>query len=51
MSYIVVDVEADGAIPGKHSMVSFGAVVLDTTLTNTFYGKVRPIAAQWIPEP
>lgn len=50
MSYIVVDVEADGAIPGKHSMVSFGAVVLDIKLTNTFYGKVRPIAAQWIPE-
>lgn len=50
MSYIIVDVEADGPIPNKYSMVSFGAVVLDSTLTKTFYGKIRPISEQWIPE-
>lgn len=50
MSYIIVDVEADGPIPHKYSMVSFGAVVLDSTLTKTFYGQIRPISEQWIPE-
>ena len=28
MSYIMVDIEADGPIPGDYSMVSFGAVVV-----------------------
>ncbi len=28
MSYIVVDVESDGAIPFKYSMVCFGAVIV-----------------------
>ncbi len=50
MSYIVVDVEADGPIPHKYSMVSFGAVVLDGTLNKTFYGQVKPISEEWIPE-
>jgi len=50
MSYIVVDVEADGPIPNRYSMVSFGAVVLDKELNKTFYGKVRPISDLWIPE-
>ncbi len=27
MSYVIVDVEADGPIPGEFSMVCFGAVV------------------------
>lgn len=50
MSYIVVDVEADGPIPHKYSMVSFGAVVVEPTLSKTFYGKVKPISEDWIPE-
>jgi DNA polymerase III epsilon subunit-like protein len=50
MSYIIVDVEADGPIPHKYSMVSFGAVVLEHTLSKTFYGKVKPISEDWIPE-
>jgi hypothetical protein len=50
MSYIIVDVEADGPIPNKYSMVSFGAVVLNSTLTNTFYGKIKPVSKEWIPE-
>lgn len=48
--YIVVDVEADGPIPGYYSMVSFGAVVVDNQLDKTFYGEVKPISDKWIPE-
>jgi DNA polymerase III alpha subunit (gram-positive type) len=43
MSYIVVDVEADGPVPGLYSMVCFGAVVVREGLTDTFYGKTKPI--------
>jgi DNA polymerase III epsilon subunit-like protein len=50
MSYIVVDVEADGPIPHKYSMVSFGAVVVEPSLKKTFYGQVKPISEEWIPE-
>ena len=32
MSYIVVDIEADGPIPGDYSMVCFGAVVVEEGL-------------------
>ncbi|MBX2921671.1 MAG: 3'-5' exoribonuclease [Chitinophagaceae bacterium] len=50
MSYIVVDVEADGPIPHTYSMVCFGAVVVEASLSKTFYGKTKPIADKWIPE-
>jgi len=50
MSYIVVDVEADGPIPHKYSMVCFGAVVVEPSLSKTFYGEVKPISTEWIPE-
>lgn len=50
MSYIVVDVEADGAIPESFSMVCFGAVVVEPSLSKTFYGKTKPISGQWNPE-
>lgn len=50
MSLIVVDVESDGPIPNKYSMVCFGAVVVDETLTKTFYGKTKPISDIWNPE-
>lgn len=50
MSYIVVDVEADGEIPYKYSMVCFGAVVVEPTLSKTFYGQTKPISENWIPE-
>lgn len=48
--YIVVDVEADGPIPGPYSMVCFGAVIVDNQLDKTFYGEVKPISDKWIPE-
>lgn len=50
MSYIVVDVEADGEIPHKYSMVCFGAVIVEPTLTKTFYGQTRPISDIWVPD-
>ena len=50
MSYIVVDVEADGPIPNKYSMVCFGAVVVEPSLSKTFYGKTKPISDIWIPD-
>lgn len=49
MSYIVVDVEADGEIPYKYSMVCFGAIIVEPTLTKTFYGKTKPISSNWNP--
>jgi DNA polymerase III epsilon subunit-like protein len=50
MSYIVVDIEAGGEIPNKYSMVCFGAVIVEPTLTKTFYGKVRPISQSYKPD-
>ncbi len=50
MTYIVVDVEADGEIPSKFSMVCFGAVIVEPLLGRTFYGATRPISGVWKPE-
>lgn len=50
MSYIMVDVEADGPIPGDYSMVCFGAILVEPSLSRVFYGKLRPISARWVPE-
>jgi hypothetical protein len=50
MSLIVVDVESDGPAPQLYSMVSFGAVVVEPTLSQTFKGEVRPISDRWLPE-
>ncbi len=50
MSYVMVDIEADGPIPGDYSMVSLGAVIVEPGLTRTFYGQTRPISEQWVAE-
>ncbi len=50
MSLIVVDIESDGAIPHKYSMVCFGAVVVEPSLEKTFYGQTKPISDEWQPE-
>jgi len=50
MSYIVVDIEADGPIPGDYSMVCFGAVVVNESLDKSFYGKLKPISENYNPE-
>jgi hypothetical protein len=50
MPYVMIDIEADGPIPGDFSMVSFGAIVVEPALDRVFGGKLRPISERWIPE-
>jgi hypothetical protein len=50
MSYVMVDVESDGQIPGDYSMISFGAVIVEPALNRTFYGRLRPISEKWVPD-
>lgn len=50
MSYIVIDVEADGPAPGLFSMVSFGAVIVKEGLENSFYAELKPVSDNWQPE-
>jgi DNA polymerase III epsilon subunit-like protein len=49
MTYVMVDVESDGPIPGDYSMISFGAVIVEPGLSRTFYGRLKPISRKWIP--
>ena len=42
MSYVMMDIEADGPIPGDYSMICFGAVIVEPSLSRTFYGQLRP---------
>lgn len=50
MTYIMVDIEADGAIPSDYSMISIGAVVVDEALDKTFYGQLKPISEKFNPD-
>ena len=50
MSWIVVDVESDGPIPNKYSMVCFGAVIVEPGLSKTFYAETGAVSDLWIPE-
>ncbi|NCD07669.1 MAG: exonuclease [Spirochaetia bacterium] len=52
MSYIIVDVESDGPFPESntgYSMVCFGAIVVEPSLSKTFYGQTRPISSLYQP--
>lgn len=49
MSYISVDIESDGPIIGKNSMICFGAIVVEPSLSKTFYGQVKPISNYYTP--
>ncbi|MBO4273250.1 exonuclease [Microbispora triticiradicis] len=59
-TYISVDIEADGPIPGPYSMVSFGMTVAGRMIgrrfertdpeTRTFYAELRPISDDFVPE-
>jgi len=49
MSWISVDIEADGPIPGDYSMVSFGAVVVEPGLDRSFYAELKPISKKYVP--
>jgi hypothetical protein len=50
MTYIMVDVESDGPIPGDYSMICFGAVIVEEPPTRSFYGRLKPISDKWMPE-
>jgi len=50
MSYFMVDIEADGPIPGDYSMISLGAVLVEPGLSKSFYGQLKPISEAHIPE-
>ncbi len=50
MAYVMVDIEADGPIPGDYSMVCFGAVIVEPALDRTWYGRLKPVSEQWLPE-
>ena len=50
MAYFMVDIEADGPIPGDYSMVCLGAVIVEPSLSRTFYGRTRPISDAYVPE-
>lgn len=50
MTYIMVDVEADGPIPCDYSMISLGAVVVEFGEKRKFYTEIKPISEKWVPE-
>jgi hypothetical protein len=50
MPYVMVDIEADGPIPGDYSMVCFGAVIVEPELNRTFYGQLKPVSDRFVPE-
>lgn len=47
---VMVDVEADGPVPGLFSMTEIGAVVVEPNLLRKFYGKCAPISPVSNPE-
>ena len=47
---VSVDCEADGPGPGTHSLISFGAVIVEAGLQRTFYAELKPESEIWIPE-
>ena len=49
MAYVMVDIEADGPIPGDYSMISLGAVIVEPALNRTYYGTFRPISDKFVP--
>ena len=47
---ICVDCESDGGYMPDYSIVCFAAIVVEPSLSKTFYGKMRPISDKWNPE-
>lgn len=47
---VSVDVESDGPCPGMHSMICFGAVIVEAGLQRTFYAQLKPISDIYVPE-
>lgn len=47
---VMVDIESDGPFTGIHSMICFGAVIVENGLQRTFYAELKPISDIYIPE-
>jgi len=47
MIFVSVDVEADGPIPGKFSMISLGAVAVEPPFDDSFYCTIKPISDEY----
>jgi hypothetical protein len=47
-TYISVDVEASGPVPGEYSMLSIGACVVGAT-DKTFYVELKPLTSKYDP--
>jgi hypothetical protein len=50
MPFVMVDIEADGPIPGDYSMIAIGAIVVEPALDRTFSARLAPISDAWVPE-
>jgi DNA polymerase III alpha subunit (gram-positive type) len=50
MSAFIVDIEADGPIPGEYSMIEIGAVKLTEGLDETFHIQIKPISQHYLSE-
>lgn len=48
-TWVMVDVETDGPIPGDYSMVLVGAVIVEPGLGRSFLGRLKPISERWDP--
>src|ERR1700730_7577330 len=48
-AYISVDVEAAGPVPGKYSMLSVGACLVEDP-TKDFYCEIKPISPEYVEE-
>ena len=48
-TYVSVDIEADGPLPGVHSMLSIGAVDV-LAPDRTFYAELKPVSETFVPE-
>ena len=47
---IICDVETDGPYMPEYSIVCFAAIVVEPSLSRTFYGKIRPISNNFKPD-
>lgn len=47
MPWIVVDIESDGPCPAIYSMISFGAIVVEPSLSRHFKGMMSPVSPNW----
>lgn len=48
--WVMVDVEADGPVPGLYSMTELGAIIVEPGLSRTFYADFAPISEKSLPE-